>query len=98
MALGTRWVRLRDGRRLAGQRHHALIRWLRLVLAVEEQRIRRPAAHRPAVQPRVLVGDAPEGDAVDDVAVREVDAEQILVALRQRLLYRVGEAALVRIE
>ena len=59
-------------------------------VTIEQQRIAGPAAHRPVVQPRVAVADAPEGNAVDDVPM--LDAKT-----RNRSAYRSASALLQRV-
>ena len=48
-----------------------------LVLAVEEQRIVGAPLDRPAVQPGVVVADAPQGDAANLRAVLIIDFDRI---------------------
>jgi len=48
---------------------------LRLTAAIEKQRIVGAPSHRPVVQPGIPVRHAPEGYAVDSIAMLQIDPE-----------------------
>ena len=79
--------------RLACPREHienGLERGFRPALPIPQQRIVRA----PAIEPRVSVTQAPEGDACHGIAMFEEDAEDVGVPLRELLLFHVGRGEL----
>ena len=71
---------------------------LRLPVAIKEKRVGGPPFHRPAIQPRLVVGDAPQRNPVDHVAVLPINSKQIGIPFCQSLLHTFGKAIRVGVE